>query len=68
MFTAASLFGSIMFSTIGLAALAYGKKAGALNPMLFGIALVAYPYFVPQTWLLYAVGLSLTALLVKFPD
>jgi hypothetical protein len=68
MFTPASLFGSILFSLIGTAAFVFGKKAGRLNPMLFGGALTIYPCFVSQTWLLYALGLLLTALMFRFPD
>jgi hypothetical protein len=67
-FTTASLFGSILFGTVGMAAFVYGKKAGLLNPMLFGGALMTYPYFVNQTWLLYGVGVALTGLLFRFPD
>ena len=68
MFTPANLFGSIIFSAIGMAAFVYGKKAGRLNPMLFGAALLIYPYFVSQTWLLYAIGIGLTGLMFKCPD
>lgn len=67
-FTAWYLFGSIMFSTIGMAALAYGKKMGCVNPMVLGLALMVYPYFVGTTWLLYTVGVVLTGLVLKFPD
>jgi hypothetical protein len=68
MLTPANLFGAIIFGTIGMAALVYGKKAGLLYPMLFGAALMVYPYFVSQTWLLYGVGVILTALLLRFRD
>lgn len=68
MFTTANLFGSILFSTIGMAALAFGKKGGRMNPMLFGAGLLIYPYFVSATWLLYAIGIVLTGLMLKFPD
>ncbi len=68
MLSPANLFAAILFSTIGLAALAYGKKAGLLCPMLFGAALMFYPCFVTQTWLLYGVGILLTGLAVHFRD
>jgi hypothetical protein len=67
-FTPASLFGSIIFGAVGMAAFVYGKKAGLINPILFGGALMAYPYFVTQTWLLYGIGIVLTGLLVRFPN
>jgi hypothetical protein len=66
--TPANLFASVIFSTIGLAAFTYAKKAGYIYPMLFGVVLMTYPYFVSQTWLLYAVGVALTGLLVHFHD
>jgi hypothetical protein len=68
MFTTAALFGSILFGLIGTAAFVFGKKAGRLNPMLFGAALMTYPYFVSNTWLLYGVGTILTGMLVKLRD
>ena len=68
MFTPANLFLTIIFSTIGLAAVVYGKKAGLLYPMLFGAALMIYPYFITQTWLVYGLGIVLTALLVRFRE
>ena len=63
-FTFASLFGSLLFSTIGMVALGYGKRNGSANPMMFGAALMLYPYFVTQTWLLYGIGTVLTGLMV----
>jgi len=55
----AALLGSLLFGAIGLGAFMYGKKMVRYKPMVIGIALMAYPYFVPQTWLLYAVGCAL---------
>ena len=52
----AALFGSIVFGIIGYAAYRYGKKSGGTRPMLIGVALMVYPYFIDQTWLLYAIG------------
>jgi hypothetical protein len=68
MFTPLNLFGSVIFGMIGMAAFGYGKKAGRLNSMLFGAALMIYPYFVDQAWLLYGVGITLTGLLLRFPE
>ena len=63
-----NIFGTIIFGAIGMAALVYGKKAGLLYPMLIGAALMIYPYFVTQTWLLYGVGILLTVVLIRFHD
>ena len=57
----ADLFGSILFGIVGYAAFRYGKKAGSTHPMAIGVALMVYPYFVSQTWLLYAIGCALCA-------
>jgi hypothetical protein len=62
------LFGSLLFGSIGMAALMYGKKAGLLSPMLFGVGLMAFPYLVTSTWLLYGVGAAGTGLMYRFRD
>jgi hypothetical protein len=62
-FTAANLFGQILFGAIGLAAFIYGKKQSSFKAMLLGVAIMAYPYFVAKTWLLYTIGGVLTVLL-----
>jgi len=62
------LFAWIVFGAIGMAAFIYGKKAGKLSPAIIGIALMVYPYFFSQTWLLYAVGGALTVCLFVFRE
>lgn len=57
----ANLFASVIFGIVGFAAYRYGKKSGSFNPMALGVVLMVYPYFISQTWLLYAVGLGLCA-------
>jgi hypothetical protein len=64
----ANLFGSVMFGIIGFAAYRYGRKAGSFNPMIFGVTLMVYPYFIARTWLLYAIGLGLCAGLYLLRD
>jgi len=59
----AAIFAAILFGTIGLAALAYGRRRAQWRPALIGAALIAYPYFVETTWILYAVGCALCAAL-----
>jgi hypothetical protein len=67
-FTTANLFGQILFGAIGLAAFVYGRKQSLMKPTVLGIVIMAYPYFVPQTWLLYAIGAVLTASLFLLRD
>ena len=63
-----ALFGSILFGVIGSAALAYGKKAGSVGPLVGGAGLLVFPYFVTSTWMLYAVGTVLTGLVVRYRE
>ncbi|HTS51898.1 MAG TPA: hypothetical protein VMH26_01380 [Burkholderiales bacterium] len=56
----AALFGSLIFGIVGIAAFRYGKKSALVIPMILGIALMVYPYFVPETWLIYAIGSAMT--------
>lgn len=63
-----ALFGSLLFGAIGFAAFIYGKRMVLYKPMVIGIVLMAYPYFVAQTWLLYAVGCALCLGLFVFRE
>lgn len=64
----AALFGSLMFGAVGMGAFIYGKKMALWKPMVIGLALMAYPYVVSQTWVLYSVGCALSAALFVFRD
>ena len=55
----AYLFGMIVFSIIGYAFFRYGKKAELPIPKWVGVALMLFPYVVPQTWALYLIGSGL---------
>lgn len=54
--TPVALLGSLLFGTFGLAAFVYGKKSARFRPMALGTAMMVYPFFVSQTWLLYLIG------------
>jgi len=58
-----ALLASLLFSLIGFAAFMYGRKAVCWRPMAIGVALMVYPYFVDQTWLLWSIGAALCAAL-----
>ena len=66
--TPAVLFASVLFGAIGLGAFLYGKKSLRWKPMGVGVALMVYPYFISQTWLLYFIGCALCAGLFLFRD
>lgn len=58
-----SLLATIIFSTLGFGALAYGRKLGLWQPSAIGVAMMAYSYFVPNAWVNWLVGIGLCVLL-----
>ena len=56
----AYIAGAIFFGILGLAAFQRGRKTSRSALIWTGVALMIYPYGVPQTWLLWAIGLALT--------
>ena len=62
------LIGGFIFSGIGFVAFIYGKKNTEYKPMMIGIALMVYPYFLRGTLALYLVGIGLTAILYFFRE
>ena len=65
---AAGIFAWVLFGAIGCAAFVYGRKMLAWKPMVLGVALMVYPYFIAATWALYAVGAALCVALFLFRD
>ncbi len=61
-----TLFAWLLFGAIGMGALFYARKMAAFKPAILGVALMAYPYFVSDTLLLWGVGIALTAGLFVF--
>jgi hypothetical protein len=57
----AQLLWGILFSSIGLGFFIYGKKQGSVCPLICGIGLMAYPYFVSNTIALVVIGVVLMA-------
>lgn len=55
----AYLAGAILFGLIGYVAFRRGRKTSTASLTWTGVALMLYPYAVPQTWLLWAVGAGL---------
>jgi hypothetical protein len=53
----------LAFGSIGLGFFIYGKKQRAVVPLICGIALILFPYFVSNVILLLGIG----ALLVAIP-
>jgi hypothetical protein len=52
---------SVLFGSLGAGYALYGKKQRALIPFLSGLALMLFPYFIHNTYLLVTVGAALAA-------
>jgi hypothetical protein len=52
----------MVFGGIGLGYFTYGKKQKAVVPLLVGIALFVFPYFISNVYGLVIVGLVLMAI------
>jgi hypothetical protein len=52
----------LLFGSIGLGFFIYGKKQRAVVPMVCGLALMLFPYFVSNVMLLVGIGILLSAL------
>lgn len=62
-FGLAKITACTIFGAIGFVAFMYGKKNAFWRPMTIGVALMAYPYFVSGTLVIYLTGIVLTAAL-----
>ena len=57
----AKIMAYVIFSSIGFIAFMYGKKNEEWRPLVIGIVLMGYGYFLSNTVALYIVGCLLTA-------
>lgn len=57
--SASSFFWAFIFGTIGLGYFMYGKKQGKLIPLLVGIGLMVYPYFITDPLSVVLIGAAL---------
>jgi hypothetical protein len=67
-FSAATMIAYVLFGGIGTVAFFYGTKNRSPKPLIIGIVLGAYPYFISNTVLMYVVGIALTTLLYFWRD
>lgn len=56
-----TLMCSMLFGSIGLGYFIYGKKQQRIIPLLAGIVLCIYPYFMSNVYALVGVGIFVTA-------
>ena len=59
--TAVLLWG-LLFASIGLGYFIYGKKQRAVVPLVCGLALMVFPYFMPNVLILVVIGAGLAAI------
>ena len=59
--SASSLLWGVLFGSIGMGYFVYGKKQKAPVPLVCGLALLIFPYFVSNTMLLVGLGVVLSA-------
>ncbi len=56
------LIWGVIFGAIGLGFFTYGRRQKSVVPLLVGIVLFIFPYFVPNVYALVAVGAILVAI------
>jgi hypothetical protein len=54
----ANLIGGLIFGAIGFVAFIYRKRTHLWKPMLLGIELMIYPYFINDDRIMLIVGIS----------
>ena len=57
-----NLFLSMLFGSVGFGYFIYGKKQSRFIPLLVGLALCGYPYFVSNIYVMLLIGVVLIAL------
>ena len=56
------LLWGLLFGSVGFGYFLYGKRQRAVVPLVCGIALMIFPYFVSNVLILVVVGIALAAL------
>jgi hypothetical protein len=62
MLTTSSLLWGVLFGSIGLGFLIYGRKQRAVVPLVCGLALMIFPYFVANSIAIVVIGVALMAI------
>ncbi len=55
----ANLLWGVLFGAIGSAYILYGRKQRRTVPLICGLLLIGFPYFIDNTVMLAAIGLAL---------
>ncbi len=64
----ANIVFGLIYGAIGFIAFSYGKSNSKMKPLILGIALMGFPYFVYNTTGLLLIGLGLIAALYFWRD
>jgi hypothetical protein len=57
------LFISLVIGSLGMALFVYGKKQARIPPLVLGILMMVYPYFISNLWLMSGIAVGLLGLL-----
>ena len=57
--TGTLLIYSMLFGSVGIGYFIYGKKQGKMVPLLTGVALNIFPYFMPNLYAMILAGIIL---------
>ncbi|MCZ6625627.1 MAG: hypothetical protein O7B35_15595 [Deltaproteobacteria bacterium] len=60
--SSATIIWGMLFGAIGLGFFVYGKKQKRVAPLMAGIALLVFPYFISNVYLVVIIGVLLIAL------
>jgi len=63
MFDGYNILAGFIFGTIGWGALRFGRQLERTKPIIIGLSLMIYPYFVYNKYLLWGIGTTLLVLL-----
>ena len=67
-FSAPNLLAGLLFGSIGFVGFIYGKRMSRWKPMMIGLLLMAYSYFVQDTLAICGIGVAGTAALFWWSD
>jgi hypothetical protein len=67
-FSAPNLLAGLLFGSIGFVGFIYGKRMSRWKPMMIGLLLMAYSYFVQNTLAVCGIGLAGTVALFWWSD
>jgi len=62
MYDTAQIIWALLFGATGLGFFLYGRKQRMIVPLFTGVALMVFPYFISNLYLLVIVGVVLAAL------